>query len=45
MRLRNKGYDLGNGKRSDLIITYNVELPTNLNQRQKELIKQVQQLS
>lgn len=45
VRLRNKGYNLGNGKRSDLIITYNVELPTNLNQRQKELIKQVQQLS
>lgn len=45
VRLRNKGYDLGNGKRSDLIITFNVKLPTNLNQRQKELIKQIQQLS
>lgn len=45
VRLRNKGYDLGNGKRSDLIITYTVLLPTGLNQRQKELLKQIQQLS
>ena len=45
VRLRNKGYYLGNGKRSDLIITYNVSLPTGLNDRQKELLRQIQQLS
>ena len=45
VRLRAKGYDLGNGQRSDLIITYNVTLPTGLNARQKELLRQMQQLS
>lgn len=45
VRLKNKGYDLGNGKRSDLIITYNVSLPNSLNQRQKELLRQMQQQS
>lgn len=42
VRLRGKGYDTGNGTRSDLIITYNVTLPTNLTERQKDLLRQMQ---
>ena len=39
VRLRGKGYDRGDGTMGDLIITYNVTLPTNLTDRQKELLK------
>ena len=41
VRLRGKGYDRGDGTMGDLIITYNVTLPTNLTDRQKELLKQM----
>jgi len=41
VRLRGKGYDKGNGTFGDLIITYNVKLPTNLTQRQKELLEEM----
>lgn len=43
VRLRGKGYQLGNGRCSDLIVTYNVKLPTNLSQRQKDLLMQMKQ--
>ena len=43
VRLRGKGYDRGDGTYGDLIITYNVKLPTNLTERQKELFRQLQQ--
>ncbi|MGN0068749.1 MAG: DnaJ domain-containing protein [Prevotella sp.] len=42
VRLRGKGYDRGDGTFGDLIITYNVQLPTSLNERQKELLRQMQ---
>lgn len=42
VRLRGKGYDRGDGTYGDLIITYNVTLPTNLNERQKSLLRQMQ---
>lgn len=42
VRLRGKGHDTGNGTRSDLIITYNVTLPTNLTERQRDLLRQMQ---
>lgn len=41
VRLRGKGYDRGDGTFGDLIITYQVKLPTNLSERQKELLKQM----
>ena len=41
VRLRGKGYDRGDGTFGDLIITYQVKLPTNLTERQKELIRQL----
>ena len=41
VRLRGKGYDRGDGTFGDLIITYQVKLPTNLTERQKELLKQM----
>lgn len=40
VRLRGKGYDRGDGTYGDLIITYNVVLPTSLTERQKELISE-----
>lgn len=42
VRLRGKGYDKGNGTFGDLIITYNVKLPTNLSENQKELLHRMQ---
>lgn len=42
MRLRGKGYDRGDGTFGDMIITLNVSLPTSLNERQKELLRQMQ---
>lgn len=41
VRLRGKGYDRGDGTFGDLIITYQVKLPTNLSERQKELLRQL----
>ena len=40
VRLRGKGYDRGDGTMGDLIITYNVTLPTGLTEYQKNLIGQ-----
>lgn len=41
VRLRGKGYDRGDGTFGDLIITYNVMLPTNLTEHQKDLLRQM----
>ncbi|MCI6618042.1 MAG: DnaJ domain-containing protein [Prevotella sp.] len=41
VRLRGKGYDRGDGTFGDLIITYNVKLPTGLTERQKDLLRQM----
>ena len=43
VRLRGKGYDRGDGTFGDLIITYQVKLPTNLTDRQKDLLRQMLQ--
>ncbi len=43
VRLRGKGYDRGDGTIGDLIITYNVTLPTNLTERQKDLLRQMKE--
>lgn len=42
VRLRGKGYDRGDGTFGDLIITYQVKLPTGLSDRQKDLLRQMQ---
>ena len=39
--LRGKGYDRGDGTFGDLIITYQVKLPTNLTERQKSLLQEM----
>jgi curved DNA-binding protein len=41
VRLRGKGYDRGDGTFGDLIITYQVKLPTNLTEHQKELLREM----
>ena len=41
VRLRGKGYDRGDGTFGDLIITYQVTLPTNLTEHQKSLLQQM----
>ena len=41
VRIRGKGFDRGDGTFGDLIITYNVILPTNLTERQKSLLQQM----
>ena len=41
VRIRGKGYDRGDGTMGDLIITYNVRLPENLTERQKELLREM----
>lgn len=41
VRVRGKGYDRGDGTYGDLIITYNVKLPTNLSEQQKQLLRQM----
>ncbi len=41
VRVRGKGYDRGDGTFGDLMITYNVKLPIGLNDRQKELLRQM----
>ena len=43
VRVRGKGADRGDGTFGDLIITYNVKLPTELNDRQKELLMQMKE--
>ena len=43
VRLRGKGYDRGDGTFGDLIITYQVKLPTNLSERQKDLLRQMRE--
>ncbi|MDD5861511.1 MAG: DnaJ domain-containing protein [Prevotella sp.] len=40
VRLRGKGYDRGDGTYGDLIITYQVKLPTGLTDHQKELLNE-----
>jgi curved DNA-binding protein len=44
VRLRGKGYDRGDGTFGDLIITYQVKLPQNLSERQKELLREMQRM-
>ena len=41
VRLRGKGLDRGDGTKTDLIITYRVMLPTNLTERQKQLVREL----
>jgi len=41
VRLRGKGNSLGNGACGDLILTYNVKIPVNLTERQKDLLRQM----
>ena len=43
VRIKGKGMDRGDGTFGDLIITYNVKLPTNLTERQRQLIRELQQ--
>lgn len=38
VRLRGKGYDRGDGTFGDIIITYNVKLPTGLTEHQRQLL-------
>lgn len=47
VRLKGKGFPVykQEGKYGDLIITYSVQLPTNLTNEQKELFKQLQSIS
>lgn len=42
VRMRGKGYPKGNGTNGDLILTYKVELPKNLTERQKQLLREMQ---
>lgn len=46
-RLKGKGFPVykKEGSFGDLIITYNVEIPTNLTEKQKELLKEMRDLS
>lgn len=41
VRLRGKGNAAPNGTAGDLIITYNVKMPTTLNERQRDLLRQM----
>ena len=43
VRLKGKGANLGNGTRGNLIIQFQVKLPETLSDRQKDLLKQMQQ--
>lgn len=43
VKLRGKGHSRGDGTYTDLILTYNVKLPTNLTERQKELLREMRQ--
>ena len=44
VRLKGKGNRLRNGKVGDLIITYNVQLPTSLTEQQRNLLQQMRQM-
>ena len=41
VRLKGKGYQRTDGTYGDLIITYNVSLPSNLSDKQKDLLEQM----
>ena len=41
VRLRGKGYDRGDGTMGDMIIPYNVTLPTNISEHQKTFRQQM----
>lgn len=41
VRLRGKGYNRGDGSFGDMIITFNVQMPKVLNERQKELLEEM----
>lgn len=41
VRLKGKGQPNEDGTKADLIITYNVKLPVNLNERQKQLVREL----
>ena len=41
VRLRGRGYNRGNGTYGDLIIVYEVKLPTGLSERQKQLLQEM----
>ena len=41
VRLRGKGYDRGDGTFGDLIITYQVTLPSTLTDHQKNMLAQI----
>ena len=43
VRLRGKGYRRSDGTYGNLIITYEVKLPTGLTERQKSLLREMQQ--
>ena len=43
VRLRGKGYRRSDGTFGNLIITYEVKLPTGLTERQKSLLREMQQ--
>ena len=43
VRLRGKGYHRGDGTYGDLILTYNVKLPAQLNDRQRQLLEEMRQ--
>ena len=42
VRLRGKGVPGPQGQSRDLIITYDVKLPTGLNERQRQLLREMQ---
>ena len=41
VRLKGKGYDRGDGTFGDLIITYNIVLPSSLSEKQKQLLDEM----
>ncbi len=44
VRLKGKGFQKSDGSYGDLTITYNVVLPTNLTERQKELLREMRDM-
>ena len=40
-KVRIRGVDIGQGRKSDVVITYKVSLPDHLSERQKELLRQM----
>jgi curved DNA-binding protein len=42
VKLKGKGYDRGDGTFGDLVITYQVKLPSNLTEQQRQLLRQMQ---